>query len=585
MNQAPGVTKRRGTDNNEYRYLFTASLDIALTGYESLFPSSGAAGTSVVREKKSYANRRAINVKLNQTFVGRKAAKPRWKHVPTFIYLAILSFASLGKYILSRVRIAQVLARGLLHFLPLCLVCMAVLAAPGLRAQSGPPPFVYSANNSADYSTTIAQGSLFVVFGAELGPANLMQFSTFPLPNVLYGTSVTVTSGSTTLNCPMVYTSSNQVAAVLPSNTPVGLAEVAVTYNGIKGTIEPSAPATVVQSSVGTYTTTESGWGTGVFTAPDGSVITLANAAKPGEIVTAWATGLGPINTPDNVLPTSFPNFQNVQVWVGGQSAPVVSAVRSGCCAGVDQISFTMPAAVASGCNIPVTVTSGGTSSNVTTMAVSASSAACTDSGATLPTTLLTKASAGQPIKVAAIVIGPTSIANPTGFGQSAFSQPVSKQKAAAERLSAVLHTQVSESDAARLMRAYAAHDTLGMRMALAKYAPRWNALDTQMKTRLIARISLSAGRVGGIHKPWQRSHSGDDSERAIPCAGYLRDPAIRHSAWAGRSRRGPGRRCFTFPSRSAGLIHLEGNQQGLVPSLVRLVCNRSEYPSWALHD
>jgi hypothetical protein len=40
---------------------------------------------------------------------------------------------------------------------------------PAIMAQSGPPPFVFSANNSADHSTTIAQGSLFVVFGENIG--------------------------------------------------------------------------------------------------------------------------------------------------------------------------------------------------------------------------------------------------------------------------------------------------------------------------------------------------------------------------------------------------------------------------------
>ena len=87
----------------------------------------------------------------------------------------------------------------------------------------------------ADYSTTIAQGSLFVVFGYNLGPANLVQVSAFPLPNVLAGTSVTVQSGSTTLNCPMIYTSNAQVAAILPSNTPVGVAVIAVALNGVPG--------------------------------------------------------------------------------------------------------------------------------------------------------------------------------------------------------------------------------------------------------------------------------------------------------------------------------------------------------------
>ena len=91
-------------------------------------------------------------------------------------------------------------------------VFAAMLAPSGLMAQ--PSALVYSANSSADYSTTIAQGSLFVVFGYNLGPATLVQVSSFPLPNVLSGTSVTVTFGSTTLNCPMIYTSSAQVAAI-----------------------------------------------------------------------------------------------------------------------------------------------------------------------------------------------------------------------------------------------------------------------------------------------------------------------------------------------------------------------------------
>src|SRR5579871_5604808 len=74
-------------------------------------------------------------------------------------------------------------------------------AAFSLNAQPGSTPIVNSANNSADYSTTLAQGSLFVVFGQNLGPTNFVQVSAFPLPNILSGTSITVTSGSTTLNC------------------------------------------------------------------------------------------------------------------------------------------------------------------------------------------------------------------------------------------------------------------------------------------------------------------------------------------------------------------------------------------------
>lgn len=108
--------------------------------------------------------------------------------------------------------------------------------------------------NSANYdSTALAQGSIFVLFGSSMGPDQLVYASVFPLPNTLAGTSVTVTSGSMTLNCPMVYSSSGQVAAILPSETPVGpatikLANTAFSYD----TSFPSID--VVASSPGIYT-------------------------------------------------------------------------------------------------------------------------------------------------------------------------------------------------------------------------------------------------------------------------------------------------------------------------------------------
>src|SRR5215469_11466498 len=78
--------------------------------------------------------------------------------------------------------------------------------------------------NSASYAHpafpngSIAQGSLFVVFGAAMGPDPIQYASSFPLPSNLMGTSVNVTVNGTTLPCPMIYTSSGQIAAILPSN-------------------------------------------------------------------------------------------------------------------------------------------------------------------------------------------------------------------------------------------------------------------------------------------------------------------------------------------------------------------------------
>ena len=110
------------------------------------------------------------------------------------------------------------------------LLCCALLTLPAIAQPN--TPFVYSVGNSANYNPTIAQGSLIVVFGMNIGPAQLVQASSLPLPLQVGGTAITVTSGSTMLSCPMVYASAGQAAAVLPSNVPPGQAKLNLTYNG-----------------------------------------------------------------------------------------------------------------------------------------------------------------------------------------------------------------------------------------------------------------------------------------------------------------------------------------------------------------
>jgi uncharacterized protein (TIGR03437 family) len=361
-----------------------------------------------------------------------------------------------------------------------------VLAQPGV--------VVSSANNSADYASTVAQGSLFVVFGYSMGPATLAQVSAFPLPDSLSGTSVTVTSGAT-LNCPMIYTSAGQLAAILPSNTPPGPATITVSYNGKVGAYGLSTTQiTVAVSSVGIFTLTSSGQGAGIFTALDGSLKSSSRSAKPGEVLNIWATGLGAIGTPDNVLPATYPSFPNVQVWVGVQSAQVAYAGRSGCCAAIDQIVFTVPA-VSNSCNIPVVVVRGGVVSNTVTLPVNTAGDTCVDSGPALPSSFLTKAQSGQPVNVAAIGVGPRSLGKNTPSAQ-----------AVAGSLSGTLHVGVSETDAARLIRAYASGKERAVRIAMAKYAREWKALDAQAKARALAQLgqtqegaSAVFGRYSGV--------------------------------------------------------------------------------------
>jgi uncharacterized protein (TIGR03437 family) len=85
---------------------------------------------------------------------------------------------------------------------------------------------VYNAANwapSALPNSGIAQGAIFTVTGAGLGPATLLQAQSYPLPTTqgLGGTTVQVMVGTVTETCIMVYTLATQVAAILPSATPI----------------------------------------------------------------------------------------------------------------------------------------------------------------------------------------------------------------------------------------------------------------------------------------------------------------------------------------------------------------------------
>ena len=67
-----------------------------------------------------------------------------------------------------------------------------------------------------------------------------------------------------------------------------------------------------------------------------------------------------------------------VSVYVGSVAARVLYAGRSGCCAGIDQIVFTIPDGV-QGCYVPLVVKNGNNVSNYTSIAVSQNGGACSD--------------------------------------------------------------------------------------------------------------------------------------------------------------------------------------------------------------
>jgi uncharacterized protein (TIGR03437 family) len=240
----------------------------------------------------------------------------------------------------------------------------ALAAAPGIsaivNAASYIPP---SLPNSG-----VAQGALFSVFGSGLGPATAVQAQSYPLPTTqgIGGTTIQVTVNSTVENCIMFYSSATQLIAILPSPTPVGTGTLTVTYQGASG----AAAIQVQASNFGAVTLNGAGYGPVVVTDQSYTPITLVHPAHPGDILTLWGTGMGPISGNETEPPTQAVNMANVtQVLIGNQIAAVSYSGRGGGSPGLDQIDFTVPAGV-SGCKTSIAVTVSGVTGNVTTMAV-----------------------------------------------------------------------------------------------------------------------------------------------------------------------------------------------------------------------
>ena len=238
------------------------------------------------------------------------------------------------------------------------------------------------ANGNPIGNNNVAQGSIFVIFGTNMGPNSLVQASNLPLGTSLpasNGTSVSVTGGGQTVSALMIYSSAGQVAAILPSNTPVGAASVTVSYNG-----QTSAPTAinVVATGFGLFTQNAQGNGPAVAQVFAGSaapvLMGLTTPAHPGDTLVIVGTGLGAIPGPDNVAPGAVSVGSNTIVAIGGIVATPTYAGRSPQFPGEDQINFVVPTNVPTGCYVPASVTaSGQVSQDIVLSIAPAGSSAC----------------------------------------------------------------------------------------------------------------------------------------------------------------------------------------------------------------
>jgi uncharacterized protein (TIGR03437 family) len=315
----------------------------------------------------------------------------------------------------------------------LVLAVTCVAQTPVIRP--GPDGIV----NNASYAqrglpnSGIAQGAIFAIFGDNLGPANLTTQPSYPLQKTLGGTSVKVTMGGTTRDAIPIYTIQGQVGAVLPSNTPLGVGEVTVTYNG-----QTSAPhgITVVANTFGIFALNQQGSGPASLTDANGGFITLTSAAKPGQTIVVWGTGLGAIAT-DDAADQSGGDLTNIptQVLVGGKQATIRYHGRAPHIAGLDQLNVDIPAGV-QGCYVSLIVLVNGMASNSTTLPVAPNGGTCSDANGLSSTDLSAFLGNSNGVRLGSILVGrsisqssitlPPGVPVPPGFGEPTKSDDAS---------------------------------------------------------------------------------------------------------------------------------------------------------------
>ena len=213
-------------------------------------------------------------------------------------------------------------------------------------------------SGASNLSGPVAPGEVIVIWGSGLGPTTLVQYQADAnglVPTSLGGTSVFVNG----VLAPLVYTSANQVAAVVPFGINGSLSQLYVQSQNVT-----SAPfnLSVASQIPGIFTLNGSGTGqAAAINNKDGSINGAAHPAKVGDYVQLYITGAGqtnPAGTDGLIAAGPGPvAVGEVKVTIGGQTATVNFAGGApGAVAGVIQVNAQIPAGVTAGGAVPVVV-------------------------------------------------------------------------------------------------------------------------------------------------------------------------------------------------------------------------------------
>lgn len=202
--------------------------------------------------------------------------------------------------------------------------------------------------NAATFAgTVLAPGSLISVFGAGLSLGTLSA-SSLPLPTELSGVSIRINN----IPAPLLFISSEQVNLQVPWEIASGTVSITATVNGV--------PGNSIQANVGPYSP-----GIFVVVHADGRPVSTDNPATAGEVLVAYATGLGPVtvNVPSGQASPASPPANTSElptITIGGVPAEVVFSGLAPGFVGLYQVNVRTPLSVAAGSRISLALKIGG---------------------------------------------------------------------------------------------------------------------------------------------------------------------------------------------------------------------------------
>jgi uncharacterized protein (TIGR03437 family) len=261
-----------------------------------------------------------------------------------------------------------------------------------VTAQGGPLISFGGVVDNASFASgkAVGSGTIAAVFGSQFSAAGPAYASSVPLPTTLANVQVLVNGTA----APLFYVDANQADFQLPFGLTAGTAVIQVTSNGQAGnqvsfSVDSIAPRLFTLPQFGPAPDT-SPWGI-VINASDGTLALPsslgipAHPAHPGDIVTIYALGLGPVSpsvATGSGAPATTPLAQTVNpvtVYFGGGflGNTTASASYAGLApnfVGLYQINVTIPPGTPIG-DIPVTIEMPGHSSNFVEMSIAASPA------------------------------------------------------------------------------------------------------------------------------------------------------------------------------------------------------------------